>query len=646
MFCKLNVQYHTIGIYRLLCWRHNKYTFFFSSFKNNEKKENKTENNKSKQEDFSFEKNINYIKEDFLNDRKDNHKLTNVIFNKIVDEYKLNEEKKDGIIKKIVEGNNSLNKNQVNLKENNEYDISNTEIDYYNTDNTKISKNENYILTENEITFRKKKLISNNVSNKIKKNNELTCSKQDNIVINELDKKNSKREKLPKLKEENEVNCTIDKNINNILVNYKSNKLILNEKKKNDHFYKIFFSSKKVKIIKSQNHPIFIHLYKLATNMSYREKQEKILLTNKKIILEREKNHITRIYTNSINNLQDFHSFDNFILLSNKLLKKLSFLYSFKNGVLAEIYHKFHFDNVGLPFLAFCFYNVNYEGKKKKEKEIKQEIIDENLRINYHYIKNKKDTSNIKNEHQVTNDETFTKNNVFCKDEDTKRNTNNIISNNIEEMIYKKEEDLEYLCNGDIGTLIRTCFLLKWQCIFNIDDLSKKGKKKNSSYKNIDINQVYDIDFFHPFTIRASSGYLLDIPYKNTDLNEIYKYTKENKILLLKYNSNSDLYINYKKDSHKDDEFLNLLKKSKGVFLIMDNCNNIEKKYKLIHKNYINISNNSHESEIFDNIYYVNLKNESNKKLGLISAYSIFMYILKVNYFKHIPQSSYVYFQQ
>ncbi|CRG99155.1 conserved Plasmodium protein, unknown function [Plasmodium relictum] len=645
MLYKIKVSYYTISINRLLYWKYNRCIFFFSSFERNEKKESKKiEDNNSEKEHFSFDKKVHYFKENLLNDTRENDKLTNVIFNKIVDEHKLNEEKKkDGKKKKITEENITINENNIQIKEK-ERKIYNTEVNCDNAEDMEISKSENYTLTKNEIIIRKKKLIPIKNSNENKKNNELICSKQNNSFSSELDKRNSRKEKLPIIKKENGIiDCTLDKNINNILVNHKGNKLILNEKKKDDHFYKIFFSSKKVKIIKSQNHPIFIHLYKLATDMNYREKQEKILLTNKKIILERQKNHITRIYTNSINNLKDFHSFDNFILLSNKLLKKLSFLYSFKNGVLAEISHKFHFDNVGFPFLAFCFYNVNYEDKKKEKKEVKQELLDSNLRINYHYIKNKKDTSNIKNKNLGTNSTDFNEINVFHENEDIDKKKNNVKNKN-EEISYKEEESLEYLCNGDIGTLIRSCFLLKWQCIFNIDDLSKKRKKKNS-YKNNDIKNIYDIDFFHPLTLRASSGYLLDIPYKSSNLNEIYEYTKENKILLLKYNSNSDFYINYKKMCSEDDKMLNLLKKSKGVFLIIDNCNNIEKKYKLIHKNYINISNNLHSDDIFDNIYYVNLKNDSNKKLDLISVYSIFMYILKVNYFKHIPQSSYVYFQ-
>ncbi|GAW79993.1 hypothetical protein, conserved [Plasmodium gonderi] len=443
------------------------------------------------------------------------------------------------------------------------------------------------------------------------------------------------------------IKCTLEKNVNNMLQRQKENKVNLDEKKKNDHFFKIFFSSKKVKIIKSQNHPIFIHLYKLATDGKYREKQEKILLTSKKIILEREKNHITRIYTNSIDNLKEFRSYDNFILLSNKLLKKLSFLYSFKNGVLAEVAHTFHYDDVGLPHLAFCFYNINVDDSHMEVGSRHKNDYSDELEQHTH-----KDVS------------------LSCTQNRRYKQTS----------VHMHKSDLQFLCNGDIGTIIRSCFLLKWQCIFNINDLNhmkkwgksegKRDEKKEVSSnkrdtttngknvpthnhvtnpKKIDINSIYNIDFFHPLTIRASGGYVLDIPYKNIQLADLHKYARENKILLLKYSSDSDLCIHYeKKCLEQDKPFLNLLNKAKGIFLILDNCNNIEKKYKSIHSNFVhigpsnNILNNSTDENTFDHIYYVNLKNNRERPLDMISAYTIFMYILKANFFRHIPQSSYV----
>ncbi|SBT32925.1 conserved Plasmodium protein, unknown function [Plasmodium ovale wallikeri] len=463
--------------------------------------------------------------------------------------------------------------------------------------------------------------------------NHQNCRRND-IVVSEVDRRITKRSVMQRLSNDI-VSYTKNKEIKTLLENCKENKLTINEKKKNDHFYKIFFSSKKVKIIKSQNHPIYIHLYKLATDMKYRQKQEKILLTNKKIILEREKDHISRIYTNSIDNIKDLHSYDNFILLSNRLLKKLSFLYSFKNGIIAEVSHKYGFDDVGLPHLAFCFYNINRTHPTGKTPH------EEGTFAKYDY------------------------------------------------------DDVEFLCNGDIGTIIRSCFLLKWQCVFNVEDLkmrktkreslsgkdivgnTKKGEVMDSlptsGYRKFDINNVYDVDFFHPFTVRASAGHILDIPYKTTNLKDIHRYAKENKILLIKYGKHSNLYIDYKKNySEQDQAFLHLLSKAKGVFLIMDNCNNIEKKYKPQHRNYIHIgasdqidmvtadvSNETvlHDKDIisdtlpivtnneddpFDNIYYVNLKQTGEKPLGLIATHSIFMYILKTNFFRHIPQSPYI----
>ncbi|SBS81603.1 conserved Plasmodium protein, unknown function [Plasmodium ovale curtisi] len=463
--------------------------------------------------------------------------------------------------------------------------------------------------------------------------NHQNCRRND-IVVNAVDRRITKSNVVQGLSNDI-VSYTKSKEIKTLLENSKENKLTINEKKKKDHFYKIFFSSKKVKIIKSQNHPIYIHLYKLATDMKYRQKQEKILLTNKKIILEREKDHISRIYTNSIDNIKDLRSYDNFILLSNRLLKKLSFLYSFKNGIIAEVSHKYGFDDVGLPHLAFCFYNIN--------------------RIHSTGITPDEEGTSTKYDYG----------------------------------------DVEFLCNGDIGTIIRSCFLMKWQCVFNVEDLkmwktkrepltgkeivgnTNKGEIMDSfhtrGYRKFDINSVYNVDFFHPFTVRASAGHILDIPYKTTNLEDLHRYAKENKILLIKYGRHSDLYIDYKKNySEQDQAFLHLLSKAKGVFLIMDNCNNIERKYKPQHRNYIRIGGSAqielvtadvtnktvlHDKDIisdtppivtnneddpFDNIYYVNLKQTGEKPLGIIATHSIFMYILKANFFRHVPQSPYI----
>ncbi|SOV77277.1 conserved Plasmodium protein, unknown function [Plasmodium sp. gorilla clade G3] len=671
---------YAILIYKCLCKNgimYRKYNFF--SFEK--------ENQQIEKVQHKVEKNItlNYHHNNLPNNHSNNerpiHKklntneeqneeennLTNEFYNKIIDEYKLNKDEKLDKIKNI---------KKTKRKESNE-NGDNSIKGYKNIKNEKVIIHSKH-LTNNIIMDESNICTSNLNTESININ--VSLSTHDINKNNKIIKKNCNS---------NIINCTEDKHINNMLIkqtnkNKNDNLLTLNEKKKNDHFYKIFFSSKKVKIIKSQNHPIFIHLYKLASDRNYRQKQEKVILTNKKIILEREKNHISRIYTNSINNLKDFRSYDNFILLSNKLLKKLSFLYSFKNGVIAEITHKFYFDNVGLPFLAFCFYNINYESTKNKQfclNHINNNNPTIKTNLNMH-ITNNTNTSNI--------------NDSFCYNLISENNLNRSgekIFNEIDEMASRKKikiqeqieeeqnenesqsqrkkpnedksyanvendnlknshncdgnKSIEYLCNGDIGTLIRSCFLLKWQCIFNIDNLNRKRRNKiKPSYKNMDINNIYDIDFFHPLTIRASSGYLLDIPFKNTDINEIYKYCKENKILMLKYKEDSDLYINYKNLYTEDDnKFLHLLGKAKGVFLIMDNCNNIERTYNLIYNNYINISNNINSDNIFDNIYYVNLKNDETKPLDLISTYSIFMYILRSHFFKHIPQSSYVYIE-
>ncbi|ANQ07159.1 Uncharacterized protein PCOAH_00014110 [Plasmodium coatneyi] len=441
-------------------------------------------------------------------------------------------------------------------------------------------------------------------------------------------------------KADTSVECTEEKNIHNMLHLSKRNNISITEKKKNDHFFKIFFSSKKVKIIKSQNHPIFIHLYKLATDAKYREKQEKILLSCKKMILEREQNHIARIYTNSIDNLRDFRCFDNFILLSNRLLKRVAFLYSFKNGVLAEVAHTFQYDDVGLPRLALCFCDVNCGGGGTEKGE--------------------------EAHHSYGGDHANMETNLFNRTTPVGVST-------------------ERLCNGDIGTLIRSCFLLKWQCVFNVQGLGhmNKGKTKESkvpSRGNTDwqkvtntrgttrkkphINDIYNIDFFHPLTLRASAGHLLDIPYKKISFTELHKYARENKILLLKYRiggseqrngdpkednicyNADDLYIHYNGNpSEQVKPFLNLLAKAKGVFLLLDNCNNIEREYPVMHRNYVDIGLNiphSSDDRTFDRVYYVNLLNNKDKPLDVVAAYSILMYILKTNFFRHVPQSCYV----
>ncbi|KJP86663.1 hypothetical protein AK88_03670 [Plasmodium fragile] len=461
-----------------------------------------------------------------------------------------------------------------------------------------------------------------------------------------------------KPKTDTSVECTQDKNINNMLNISKHNKISISEKKKNDHFFKIFFSSKKVKIIKSQNHPIFIHLYKLATDGKYREKQQKILLTCKKMILEREKNHIARIYTNSIDNLKDFRCFDNFILLSNRLLKRVAFLYSFKNGVLAEVAHTFQYDDVGLPRLALCFYNVNCGGGGRSYENVKGE--------------------GVEGEYAGGGDHPDVETNLFNRRTPTGVST-------------------ELLCNGDIGTLIRSCFLLKWQCVFNVEGLGhmQRGKTKASKVspsssaspsleaarggstgwpnvttprsatrKKPNINDIYNIDFFHPLTLRASAGHLLDIPYKKIAFTELLKYARENKILLLKYrmggregidrdrdqscyDNGGELYVHYGGGSHSEQmkPFLNLLAKAKGVFLLLDNCNNIEKEYPVVDPNYVHTGPNiphSNEDRTFERVYYVNLVNNKEEPLGVVAAYSILMYILKTNFFRHVPQSCYV----
>ncbi|ETB58906.1 hypothetical protein YYC_03662 [Plasmodium yoelii 17X] len=603
-----------------------------------------------------------------------NDVLTSEIYKKIVQEHKLYKKSKDNYRRKEIKNDFSFYKMSKERKEselisgqNEQNGCSESRTDFEkNIGNDKIETEHEYndVGYENNLS----QFECNNNENIIdqtkidtKKNTSLLILGKKAISLN----RNQKEQKYNKNNNKNGdiIEYTKDKNINNILLyNKKNNNLTIHEKKK-DHFFKIFFSSKKVKIIKSQNHPIFIHLYKLATNQKYREAQEKILLTNKKIIMERQQNHITRIYTNSIDNLKDFTSYDNFILLSNKLLKKIAFLYSFKNGILAEIMHKFYYDDVGLPYLAFCFYNINCSGSEKKNTHKHTFLnLEMNQEENSNFCESKQNKTKITNDTHVQSHQ---------------NKINNLI--NDKNSYYK---DIEYLCNGDIGTIIRSCFLLKWQCIFNINDIkmvnNKKKKQeieneqmdeiKNCPDKYSNMYDIYNIDFFHPFTIRASSGYLLDIPYKNTSLYELHKYAKQRKILLLKYNSQSNLYINYKKkNSEQDITFLNLISKAKGVFLIMDNCNNIEKLYtSSVSKTGINISRsyfeeteingesfkeNSHnnipennDDHIFDNIYYVNLLNNNNvdKPLELISAYTIFMYILKTNFFKHVPQSSYV----
>ncbi|CAI7719247.1 conserved protein, unknown function [Plasmodium vivax] len=436
------------------------------------------------------------------------------------------------------------------------------------------------------------------------------------------------------------VDCTEEKNINSLLNMRKRNDITIWEKKKKDHFFKIFFSSKKVKIIKSQNHPIFIHLYKLATDGKYREKQGKILLTCKKMILEREQHHIARIYTNSINNLKDFRLFDNFILLSNRLLKRVALLYSFKNGVLAEVAHTFHCDDVGLPRLALCFCEVNRGGGG----------------------------------------------------ESGGRSDGGVGERHIGETRFSSGTTppgapTQLLCNGDVGTLIRSCFLLKWQCVFNVEGIGhtqrKKGKTSkgspnggNTDWPNVPtprgatrkkphINDIYSIDFFHPLTLRASAGHLLDIPYKKVAFTELHKYARENKILLLKYRAGGsegrtgdgnqeslcemggDLYVHYRGGSHSEQgkPFLNLLGKAKGVFLLLDNCNSVEKEHPRVSRNYVHIgpsTDDSDDERIFDRVYYVNLVNNGETPLDVVAAYSILMYILKASFFQHIPQSCYV----
>ncbi|EUD70365.1 hypothetical protein YYG_04334 [Plasmodium vinckei petteri] len=617
---------------------------------------------------------INVEKYDNLkNDDCGNDILTSEIYKKIVQEHKLYKKNKDSDGKKKIKNNFPFDKKSKERRENNVINSKSEENDYIESQ-TNFENN----IDNDEIVIKQNddKNILNEKKIHTKKNTSLMVGeKMSTLSINQNEhKSNNSRNKAI-------VEYTKDKNINNILLyNKKKNNLTIHEKK-NDHFFKIFFSSKKVKIIKSQNHPIFIHLYKLATNQKYREEQEKILLTNKKIIMERQQNHITRIYTNSIDNLKDFISYDNFILLSNKLLKKLAFLYSFKNGVLAEVMHKFYYDDVGLPHLALCFYNINCAGDKKKHthKHLFQNYqTEQSDKINHeHFLHNSNKTKIVDDTHAQYH-ENMTNN--LINDKSSKDSHLYLDKNSC-------YDDIEYLCNGDIGTIIRSCFLLKWQCIFNINDIKiashkKKKKIENEKMGEITDNEIkkclsdkysnmyniYNIDFFHPFTIRASSGYLLDIPYKNTNLYELHKYAKQRKILLLKYNSQSNLYINYKKkNSEQDITFLNLISKAKGVFLIMDNCNNIEKMYtSSVTKTGINISrsyfeeteisgetfkgnsqNNTPENNddaIFDNIYYVNLLNNNNvdKPLELISAYTICMYILKTNFFKHVPQSSYV----
>ncbi|CDO64723.1 conserved Plasmodium protein, unknown function [Plasmodium reichenowi] len=690
-----NTKRYAILIYKYLCKNgimYRKYNFFSFEKESQEIEIEKVKHKAEKNRTLNYHHNNlrkNHPNKDHPVDKifktneeqkKEENNLTNEFYNKIMDEYKLNNDEKLDKIKNI---------KKMKRKESPE-----------NVDkNIKGDKN-----IKNEKVIIHSKHLTNNIimdESNICTNNVNTESININVSLSTHDIKKNKKI-IKKNCNSNIINCTEEKHINNMLIkqtnkNKNDNLLTLNEKKKNDHFYKIFFSSKKVKIIKSQNHPIFIHLYKLASDRNYRQKQEKVILTNKKIILEREKNHISRIYTNSINNLRDFRSYDNFILLSNKLLKKLSFLYSFNNGVIAEITHKFYFDNVGLPFLAFCFYNINYEPTKKKQmclNHINNNIPTVKTNINMD-IANSTNISNINDSfcYNLISEKNLNRSgeknfNVMeemasCKkikeqveegqnegqngsQNEGQNGSQNGCQNGSQDQSQSKEpnedkiytndklknshtchnnNNIEYLCNGDIGTLIRSCFLLKWQCIFNIDNLNRKRKNKiKSSYKNMDINNIYDIDFFHPLTIRASSGYLLDIPFKNTDINEIYKYCKENKILMLKYKEDSDLYINYKNLYTEDDnKFLYLLSKAKGVFLIMDNCNNIERTYNLIYNNYINISNNINSENIFDNIYYVNLKNDETKPLDLISTYSIFMYILRSHFFKHIPQSSYVY---
>ncbi|SCM03079.1 conserved Plasmodium protein, unknown function [Plasmodium chabaudi adami] len=628
-------------------------------------KNNNTLDPISKTEQNKIDKIIKNIKihvekyDNLKNEDCGNDMLTSQIYKKIVQEHKLYKKNKDSDAKKKIKNNFPFDKKSKERREDNVVNSQNGESDYFESQ-TNFEKN----IDNDEIAMEQKddKNIFNEQKIHTQKNTSLMVGeKMSSLSTSQKEYKNNNS------KSRAIVEYTKDKNINNILLyNKKKNNLTIHEKR-NDHFFKIFFSSKKVKIIKSQNHPIFIHLYKLATNQKYREEQEKILLTNKKIIMERQQNHITRIYTNSIDNLKDFISYDNFILLSNKLLKKLAFLYSFKNGVLAEVMHKFYYDDVGLPHLALCFYNINCTGHKKKH-------------THNHLFTNCQTEQGDKIE-----DDTHAQ----CHESMTNNLINDKPSKDSHLYLDKNScyDHIEYLCNGDIGTIIRSCFLLKWQCIFNINDIkiaSNKKKKKIENEKMGEITDneikkclsdkysnmynIYNIDFFHPFTIRASSGYLLDIPYKNTNLYELHKYAKQRKILLLKYNSQSDLYINYKKkNSEQDITFLNLISKAKGVFLIMDNCNNIEKMYtSSVSKTGINISrsyfeeteingepfkgnsqNNttdSNDDTIFDNIYYVNLLNNNNvdKPLELISAYTIFMYILKTNFFKHVPQSSYV----
>eukprot|EP00371_Babesia_bovis_P001179 XP_001609826.1 hypothetical protein [Babesia bovis T2Bo] len=126
-----------------------------------------------------------------------------------------------------------------------------------------------------------------------------------------------------------------------------------------DYFTRLVNSSPKPRVLRSANHPVAIHLYKLAHSAAYRKYRKLVLLTSTKLIREYCERHgaCSRIYTTSYENpvlLEPSVRAERVIVCSDKLLQKVADLHSYKGGVVAEVPYPQPAQHLGQAALVLC----------------------------------------------------------------------------------------------------------------------------------------------------------------------------------------------------------------------------------------------------------------------------------------------------
>ncbi|BAM42241.1 uncharacterized protein TOT_040000611 [Theileria orientalis strain Shintoku] len=161
-------------------------------------------------------------------------------------------------------------------------------------------------------------------------------------------------------------------NVNNVVVRRRFTPRPLVSASSSDYFTRLVNSSPKPLVLRSVHHPVTNHLLKLSQSSNYRHVhihrcihmrsyRGLVLLSSLKLIKEycSRNGPCHRIYTTSHSNklLSDPGvKFDKVLIVSKKLLQKIGNLYSYKNGLVAEVPLPEPSSSLGVPrlVLAVC----------------------------------------------------------------------------------------------------------------------------------------------------------------------------------------------------------------------------------------------------------------------------------------------------